>query len=198
MTTNRWRCWLFALMMSARPLLAQPKNSAEQRTARHFDSIRQQALDFCSPSCARCRKAATCTSTCPARFTPRVLSTSPPRTAFASTARLRPDRASLRRCLRPLRQQAGHPPAPTRTTFSTTPSSMPGPCATGRGEEPGHDHFFATFDKFLPAHDQPHRRCHRRSRVTRRRRPSAISRTHAHRRRTCRPRSSGSQNRMGR
>ena len=35
------------------------------------------------------------------------------------------------------------------TTFSTTRSSTPGRCATGApGDESGHDHFFATFDKF--------------------------------------------------
>ena len=33
---------VFALTLSAPTLLAQPKNSPEQRTAHHFDSIRQQ------------------------------------------------------------------------------------------------------------------------------------------------------------
>ena len=51
------------------------------------------------------------------------------------------------------------------------------------GEEPGHDHFFATFDKFQLALFNHVGDAIRGSRVTGRRRPSAIPRTHAHRRR---------------
>jgi hypothetical protein len=57
------------------------------------------------------------------------------------------------------------------------------------GDESGHDHFFATFDKFglaATAHRRSH--CHRRQ--PRRARARAVHRIHAHRRRPT-PRSSG-------
>ena len=116
-----------------------------------FDSVRQPTLAACWRSCAKCPRAATCTIIWRSDLRGEPDRLRRPERLLRGSNHFRSDRTALRRCLRPLCQQAVHQ------------LRLPGPGALqlhhrrlvhaqlAAGEEPGHDHFFATFDKFLPA-----------------------------------------------
>ena len=144
------RLLAFALTLSAPTSPgATEKLNPEQRTAHHFDSIRQQPGLLLAFLREMPKGGDLHIHLAGAIYAESLID-------FAAAGRLlrrphhfRSDRASLRRCLRPLRQQASRSAAPTRTTFSTTPSSMPGPCATGPAKNPATTTFLPPSTNFF-------------------------------------------------
>jgi adenosine deaminase len=141
---------VFALTLSAPALLAQPKNSPEERTARHFDSIRQQPGLLLAFLREMPKGGDLHIHLAGAIYAESLID-------FAAQDGFCVDRTTSVLIAPPCDDAcdrfASKPAVGCAYTDHVLYNSIIDAWSMRNwtGEEPGHDHFFATFDKFLPA-----------------------------------------------